>query len=73
MDKVLEIVETIMKKCLLSCPTSFNAPIIKEVKTKQLMKKHVGGGAMQVYHINIIYSRIIELQVSKSTFSDSCM
>ncbi len=49
MDKVLEIGETIMKTFVLSWPTSFNAPIIKEVKTKQLMKKHVGVGAIRVH------------------------
>ena len=49
MDKVQEIGETIMKTFVLSWPTSFNAPIIKEVKTKQLMKKHVGVGAIRVH------------------------
>ena len=31
------------------------------------MNKHVGVGAMQVYHINILHSRNIGLQASKST------
>ena len=48
----------------LSWPTGFNAPISKEVKTMQLMKKHVGVGAIKVYDTNVIYSRIIGLQAS---------
>ena len=53
-----------MKTFELSWPTGFNAPISKEVKTMQLMKKHVGVGAIKVYDTNVIYSRIIGLQAS---------
>ena len=48
MDKVLEIDETILKTVDLSWTTGFNALIIKEVNTKQLIKKHVGVGAIKV-------------------------
>ena len=64
MDRVLEIGEPIMKTFDLSWPTGFNALIIKEVKTMQLMKKHIG--AMKVFGINVIGSSIIGLQASKS-------
>ena len=65
-DRALEIGETTMKTFELSWPTGFNAPISKEVKTMQLMKKHVGVGAIKVYDTktNVIYSRIIGLQAS---------
>ena len=61
-DRALEIGETTMKTFELSWPTGFNAPISK--KTMQLMKKHVGVGAIKVYDTNVIYSRIIGLQGS---------
>ena len=48
-DRALEIGETTRKTFELSWPTGFNAPISKEVKTMQLMKKHVGVGAIKVY------------------------
>ena len=54
MDRVLEIGEPIVKTFDLSWPTGFNAPIIKEIKTRQLMKKHIG--AMKVFGINVIDS-----------------
>ena len=63
-DRALEIGETTMKTFELSWPTGFNAPISTEVKTMQLMKKHVGVGAIKVYDTNVIYSRIIGLQAS---------
>ena len=63
-DRALEIGETTMKTFELSWPTGFNAPISTEVKTMQLMKKHVGVGAIKVYDTNVIYSLIIGLQAS---------
>ena len=63
-DRALEIGETTMKTFELSWPTGFNAPISKEVKTMQLMKKHVGVSAIKLYDTNVIYSRIIGLQAS---------
>ena len=63
-DRALEIGETTRKTFELSWPTGFNAPISKEVNTMQLMKKHVGVGAIKVYDTNVIYSRIIGLQAS---------
>ena len=63
-DRALEIGETTMKRFELSWPTGFNAPISKEVNTMQLMKKHVGVGAIKVYDTNVIYPRIIGLQAS---------
>ncbi len=41
-DRALEIGETTMKTFELYLPTDFNAAISNEVKTMQLMKKHVG-------------------------------
>ena len=43
------------------------APIINDVKAMQLMKQHVGVGAMKVYATNVVYYRIIGLQASNST------
>ena len=63
-DRALENGETTMKTFELYWPIGFNAAISKEVKTMQLMKKHVGVGAMKVYATNGIYSRIIGLQAS---------
>ena len=60
-DRALESVETTMETFELYWPTGLNAAISKKVKTLQLMKKHVGVGAMKVYAINVIYSRIIGL------------
>ena len=60
-DRTLEIGETIMKTFELYWSTGFNAAISKGVKTMQLMKKHVGVGAMKVYATNVIYSHIIGL------------
>ena len=50
MEKVIDIGETIMKTFDLYWQIRFNAPIIKEVKTQQLMKKHVGVGNESVCH-----------------------
>ena len=50
-----------MKTLDLSKPTGFNAPIVKEVKTTQLMKKHFGVGAMNVYDTNVSYSHMTGL------------
>ena len=63
-DRALEICDTTMKTFELSWPTGSNAPISKEVKTMQLMKKHVGVGAIKVYDNNVIYSRSIGSQAS---------
>ena len=63
-DRVINIDKTIMKTFGLYWPTGCNVAISEEVNTKQLMKKHVGGGTMEVYATNVIYSRIIGLQAS---------
>ena len=41
-DRTLNIGEMTMKTFELYWPTDFNAAISKEVKTMQMMKKHVG-------------------------------
>ena len=63
-DRVINIDKTIMKTFELYWATGLNVAISEEVNTKQLMKKHVGGVAMEVYATNVIYSRIIGLQAS---------
>ena len=67
-NKTLAIGETIMKTFELYWPTGFKGPISKAVKMMQLMKKHVGAGAMKVYDTNVIYSRTSGLQASEICF-----
>jgi len=63
-DTGLQIGEKLMRRYELSWPNGFNVTISKEVKTMQLMKKHISVGTVKVYDTSLIYSRIIGLQAS---------